>query len=516
MRKLISLVVITTSLVIAQPSVAPQAHAYESVIFVVNSTLDKPDGVLDDGRCTTPDSETECTLRAAIMAGNYLANTTIQVPAGIYTLTLPPVEPWHVPSWFGHLEAIRPMTITGAGADKTIIDGNRDVIGEAVMVISSTAVISGVTIQNGAGGIFNAGASEISHVVIKHQENVHVAGAISNPYVCGGICNFGTLTVTNSEIRENRISIAVGPMGRDGYGSGAGISSSGGRLVVVDSIVSNNFLSATYAQGGGISSDGTLVVANSVITGNTLIATWGKGGGIYSDGNLSVVNSEIGRNAVVGWGGGIAVVVPDSWRPPIFSAVVLNSVIHSNSAQGFHGNGGGIHINLKGPYCPRGCFSKMGTASIVNSTISGNHTDKEGSGISSVGMKINVEQSTIAYNTSLGSIGIEGALVRNSVFVGDVWSPLIQPCERCDTESNLLFTSSITASTVISPLANNGGPTLTHALPPGSPAINAGGKGCVLTDQRGVLRPYGGRCDLGAFEAQDGEPPSPPIFLPVI
>ncbi len=52
-------------------------------------------------------------------------------------------------------------------------------------------------------------------------------------------------------------------------------------------------------------------------------------------------------------------------------------------------------------------------------------------------------------------------------------------------------------------LADNGGPTLTHALLPGSPALDAGNDAaCSATDQRGVSRPQGAHCDIGAYEAQ--------------
>jgi hypothetical protein len=80
----------------------------------------------------------------------------------------------------------------------------------------------------------------------------------------------------------------------------------------------------------------------------------------------------------------------------------------------------------------------------------------------------------------------------------------------------------IQAARVIVPwpgaLADNGGPTLTHALPPDSPAVDAGVCGTLLTDQRGESRPGQGstRCDAGAFEAQGVAPRSFPLYLPII
>lgn len=72
---------------------------------------------------------------------------------------------------------------------------------------------------------------------------------------------------------------------------------------------------------------------------------------------------------------------------------------------------------------------------------------------------------------------------------------------------------------LLGPLANVGGSTPVHTLLPGSPAINAGNPGasdgigshCMPTDQRGVTRPIGGRCDIGAFEGTGSV-----LFLPLI
>ena len=63
----------------------------------------------------------------------------------------------------------------------------------------------------------------------------------------------------------------------------------------------------------------------------------------------------------------------------------------------------------------------------------------------------------------------------------------------------------------IGPLANNGGPTRTHALLPGSAAINAQPNPCdMATDQRGITRPQGVACDFGSFELEIAPPPPPP------
>ncbi|HEY1014650.1 MAG TPA: choice-of-anchor Q domain-containing protein, partial [Herpetosiphonaceae bacterium] len=71
------------------------------------------------------------------------------------------------------------------------------------------------------------------------------------------------------------------------------------------------------------------------------------------------------------------------------------------------------------------------------------------------------------------------------------------------------------ANVLAGPLADNGGPTWTHALLPGSPALNAGGMSCPGVDQRGVSRPQGAACEIGAFELEEADPIRK-LFFPLI
>ena len=74
-----------------------------------------------------------------------------------------------------------------------------------------------------------------------------------------------------------------------------------------------------------------------------------------------------------------------------------------------------------------------------------------------------------------------------------------------DGTCNPVGSDQIVTDAGIGALADNGGPTLTHGLLAGSPAIDAGDAGaCPATDQRGVARPLGAGCDIGAYEADGG------------
>jgi len=71
-----------------------------------------------------------------------------------------------------------------------------------------------------------------------------------------------------------------------------------------------------------------------------------------------------------------------------------------------------------------------------------------------------------------------------------------------DASCNPVASDLIIGDALIGPLSNNGGPTFTHALLPGSPAIDMADNAlCPATDQRGVVRPQGPTCDIGAYEA---------------
>jgi CSLREA domain-containing protein len=489
---------------------APPIWANAPMTFVVNSTLDKPDGVLADGKCTTFDNPEECTLRAAIMAANYLTGATVQVPAGIYTLTLPPVHPWYVPGWFGHLEATTSMTITGAGPGETIIDGNRNVIGEAVLVISGTSVISGVTIQNGAGGVIGQGDVHIVNSVITGNVTRFTQGAnILWQYLGPGVRG-RAITLTNSIVSNNLVE----PIGYDfpnisSMACGGGVA---GKVTLIESAVINNVVSATFASGGGVCGDDALIY-NSVISGN--VGSGFSGSGV-------IIDSVIANNTRFGDGGGVFFQQPDAMQgnTPL-GLTIQNTLIHGNVARGSQSDGGGVYAASGWCYSGRAGLWCPEPIRLINSTITGNRADNDGGGIMAIGITSN--HVTIAANSAdadidgqgtaggfmslnhsrVGPTSLNGALIAGNApdQVGGSFAALVEPNLITDTLS------------VVSPLSDNGGPTPTHALPPDSPAINAGNPACVATDQRGIFRPYGGRCDLGAVEMQIGAPPQI-VFLP--
>jgi CSLREA domain-containing protein len=211
----------------------------------------------------------------------------------------------------------------------------------------------------------------------------------------------------------------------------------------------------SHAQsfGGGVYKDsGTLTVTRCTISGNS---AGGSGGGFASNyATATIVDSTISGNSAGGFGGGFYVRA---------GLTINNSTINGNSAS----SGGGFFITK---------FDGVLTNSIVaNNTASGG-AEFDGATQASVSSNI-----TANYSLIKGSYTVSGTFSGSNNVLGQ--------------DPNL------------GPLADNGGPTQTLALLPGSPAIDAGSNGtCASNDQRGVTRPVDGNlngtatCDMGAFE----------------
>ncbi|BAY23309.1 polymorphic membrane protein [Calothrix sp. NIES-2100] len=291
-----------------------------------------------------------------------------------------------------------------------------------------------------------------------------------------------------------------------------------GALDLYNTTISGNSAESS-AWGGGIYNDGTVYLRNSSINNNK----GSNGGGILNSGTLIATNSTISNNTS-GSGGGIY----------NFDALtVINTTISNNSASG---SGGGIQGN-----------SSSGSIALVNTTISGNTAGSAGGGIDSAGGNvINVLNTTITNNTAgiLAGGGIYGsANLKNTIVAGNfrnynnqVTSSDIQGTVNgnnynligsLDGASGTIGTGTdiVNPNPGLGPLQNNGGLTLTHALLPGSPAINVGNSALIPADtqdldgdgnttepipydQRGLTRVVGSKVDIGAFEVQAATLPS--------
>jgi len=303
----------------------------------------------------------------------------------------------------------------------------------------------------------------------------------------GGIYNSptGTLIVTTSTLSDNRV-----------FGGTGGAIHNAGSLLVSDSFLSHN---VAIGGGGGIYHNGDrLTVTNSTLAGNE---AGGSGGGIFNNGSSFIVsNSTFSGNSAGFFGGGIVIGSVDH-------ADVTNSTFADNLAH----LGGGI-ANLSSTLtiinstfagnraslrelpgsASGGGIHNSGTLTIINSTLSGNSAVNSGGGISSI-----IGTSTFRNTIVANNIAPSGA--NCSVAVGDGGGNL-------DNGTSCGFTDSTSKNNVsagLDPggLQDNGGPNKTIALLAGSLAIDmAVDENCPSTDQRGMMRPSGAHCDIGAYE----------------
>ena len=389
----------------------------------------------------------------------------------------------------GELVIDNSITISGPGADSLVLSGDFQTRILHVMP-GPTVTIAGLTIRSGFAQ-FDFG---------------------------GGLLNdHATLTFTNCAVDANE---AFGGGGI--YNDGAGGSAT---LTIVDSTVAGNYATGGNVGfgGGGIYNDGSLAIINSTISGNFADSGFpynlGIAGGIFSQGGtLTITNSTIAGNFAGNKGGGIS---------SCSTLAITDSIVSGNGAGGgknnWPGSGGGIEA--------------CGTVTISNSTISGNSVSgrdfKEpglGGGIYAVGT-VTISNSTLSDNLVL-NYGNGGCLWNGeTVEIGNTILNSGQPDNIYSSfgtvTSNGYNLSSdngggylngpgdqINTDPLLGPLQDNGGSTLTYALLPGSPAIDAGDPSFTpppVYDQRGApfVRVFNGRIDVGSFEVQPTPTPTP-------
>lgn len=582
--------------------------------FVVDDTADEHDDVPGDGTCATMGGS--CTLRAAIDEANARCGlNAVVVPVGTYVLGL------------GALEITDSTTLSGAGADAVVVDGNA--AGRVVEVVRGTVALDGVTLRNGlsddvGGAVDNEATLTISNAAILDSSSATWGGGIatSGPLTIvsstianntavfngGGIFGgfqAGTVVLVDTTVRDNHCDAVGG--GIQGYhlsltrctvsgntadSEGGGIRASlvGGSsyLSVVDSVISDN---RAGTQGGGIDAEseafqepGAASISGTTIRDN--VATWGAG--IYHNAALlEITDSTVSGNHADTGGGGI---VNESFRGSGGDAVITNSTIRGNSS-GYLG--GGIlnrssYPNPLVPNAPRGSadvtlvdstiaensavdgggiwsspYYDYVMVRLIRSTLAGNMAENDGGAFAGYSSSLQAESSTFSGNsagieggalwnrTGEGPLLDGGSTMRNVTITGNTASRgggiandvdaltfinsiiggngggdcsatvagggrlrsdgyvLVQTPGDCHLAGDLA-TLLVGLDPVLGPLQDNGGPTATHALLAGSPALGAGAlpgsnkAPCTETDQRGLSRPNpaGRACDLGALEAQ--------------
>jgi hypothetical protein len=323
----------------------------------------------------------------------------------------------------------------------------------------------------------------------------------------------GTITLTSGQLRiDNSLTIA-GPGSTNLTVSGNnatrvfwtknGIVMLSGLTIANGSISPDGDYHSPDKQGAGLYNSAWLTMSNCIVTRNTNSVFYGFGGGIVNTGVITVINSSITRN-FSGYGSAIANGVS------VNSTAVLNLINSTLS-----GNRAGQQAAL----------IASGSCLVTNSTISGNQAGGSTGGILEDGGTLRLYSSTVCSNTSPGIMAMSGKVYLGNSAIS--WNGnsdcsgilisldynLIRNTNNC-TITNLTAHNIYNLDPKLGPLADNGGPTLTHALRFDSPAIDAGDSGSLTNDQRGFLRPVDGSgdgiaaADIGAYEFL----PVPPVI----
>lgn len=273
-----------------------------------------------------------------------------------------------------------------------------------------------------------------------------------------------TVTITNATARNGDLGVG---------GSGGGIQNAG-ILALDDLILTGNTAGINFGSGGGIFNAGTLNLTNVTVSANSAFFT----GGLANLGDATLVNVTVSSNTAVDATAGLDNNVGGS-------VALVNVTISGNTGGGFTTSGGGI--------------GNYGTATLTNVTISGNTGG--GSGGIFIPFAGPFSPSTQLKNTIVAN-NFGGAFVGNCSATA---SPIVSLGHNLDSDNTCGLTGPgdlVNTAPLLGPLQDNGGPTSTHALLDGSPAIDAGSPDCPppTTDQRGITRPQGTTCDIGAYE----------------
>lgn len=396
-----------------------------------------------------------------IIANANAGDTITFAVQGILTLTSGPIT------------ITTDLTINGPGAADLIISGNT--ITRVLQIAPDSEVtLRGLTVRDGwcpddGGGISNAGKLTISNSIIMtntaegngggifNHPQAHLiienTSILSNTTVDGsgsGLYNTGVMTTSNALISHNRAKNFLIRRGGGLYNAGV--------WTMDASTIHNN----ESDIGGGMSNTGTMTITASTIERNTAISA----AGIINSGTLNLIASTVSGNTVVESGWGI-----ENTQSGLLN--ILNSTVSSNE-------GGGV-LN-------------SGTVNLTGATISNNRIQGEGGGIANQGGSVVIRNTIIAGNYA--SVADADCGGRN-VLISQGYNLLGESCPLTDVETDKQI-----QDPQLSFLMDNGGSTLTQMPLLGSPALDALplSRCVVATDQRGIIRPQGGDCDIGAVE----------------
>jgi hypothetical protein len=378
------------------------------------------------------------------------------------------------------------LTITAADLGRVTVSGGDAT--EVFDVAGGTVALRNLVISHGAatgadsvgGGINNAGNLTLTDCILDHDTAIFG----------GGLFNNGNVTLTGCILDH------------DSAGLGGGLYNNG-TATLTGCTLSNDSAQGT---GGGVWNDGTVTLTGCTLSNDSA----GGGGGIFSLTTLTLTGCTLSNDSAPTGGGGIEI----SGTATLTGCTLSNDLATGSGGGGGIDNGGTLtltnctlsndSVSGAGLFGGGGLFNNGGTATLTNCTLSNNSASTFGGGIEvriGLGGTVNLTNTIVAGNSAPTAPDISGPVgtadhnligdgtgsgISNGVNgnqVGGNGNPVIDPR--------------------LGPLANNGGPTQTLALLPGSPALrNADNAAAPHTDQRGHVRrdEAGETTDIGAFE----------------
>lgn len=498
-----------------------------TMTFVVDTNSDIDDGDYSSGNLS---------LREAIRLANENASDIDQITfdaslAG-QTIVLS-----------GELEITDSVVITGLGADLLTLDGNQN--GRIFNIQGAwtgpvyQVVIDGLTLTNGVGtlggAIYTDKILTVRDCLITQNHATNRGGGIYSNHGYGELNVIDTTFLLNSAVHsggairagDRRVTITGSSFEKNSAQYGGALAASafyiiGSEVSISDSTFFEN--SASFNGGAIYLSEGTPKIESSEIARNTASL---RGAGIYTQSaSVSITGSTLSENQAVDGGGGVYLVdgnlqLRESTVTGNFAGstgggihstgdlTIYNSTISGNNTDG---TGGGVYQTVGLGGWQTGVVSVSASVAdsvfrpdtpneltIVNSTITGNHAAESAGGIFSSAETFELANSIVAGNSAASHAQISGVYSSGINIIQDSIEGLIDPVLR-----------------------DNGGPTKTHALLPGSSARNAGDNAAAIDaglihDQRGTgyERIYDGTVDIGAVEFQSQVPTTQISFIHV-
>jgi hypothetical protein len=424
-----------------------------TVVAALGLALVLPHGVqAKTFRCSAGD--VPCLIDAINQANANGEANTIRLAAGIYTLTLPDSSDPRV----GLPDITSSLTLTGRGADTTIIERDASAPGFGILLVATggTLTLKRLTLRGGTGfvgewgGIRNEGTLTLVHTTVTSNRSVRGVGGISNT---------GTLALVHSAVTSNR-----GFMG--------GIATGDGTVTIAHSTIADNV--GNISGGLGISG-GTVTLHATTVTRNGAQGAAGiNNGGFGGTGGAVIITKSAITQNLSDNAAGVAGILNGS------TMVITNTTVSANrNDTGVLGRG------------PGGILNSGGTLLLTNSTLADNRGGI--GGIRQEGGIVLLLNTILAQNISRGGPDCVGSITSlGTNLIGDPTGCTIT-----------LQPSDLTGNPGLDTFTDNGRPGNGHfPLLPTSQAIDAGNDAvCPRTDQLGRRRL--GPCDIGAIEFRD-------------